>query len=328
MLPFGFSRVTPKRLLSIVIPVYNERENVEPLLQALSAVMTNIEDRYDYELIFTDNHSSDGTFNKLKEMAKSDSRIRVLRFSKNVGYQRSILTGYIHARGDAAIQIDGDLQDPPEVIPDFIDKWENGYQVVYGVRVKRSDGVIASAIRKGYYRILAKFSDDDIPLDTGEFRLIDKKIIAELRSVDNVRPYLRGLVATMGFNQIGVPYERVARDAGESKFLLKDLIKLSVDGFLNHSTVPLRLATMIGLIVSILTLLTGVGFFISKVFFEQEWPRGFATTTILILLSLSIISLLLGVIGEYLSRIYEQLRQSSKVIVEEEIGNIEDKTLT
>ena len=132
----------------------------------------------------------------------------------------------------------------------------------------------------------------------------------------------------MGFNQIGVPYERVARDAGESKFSLKDLIKLSVDGFLNHSTVPLRLATMIGLIVSMLTLLTGVGFFISKVFFEQEWPRGFATITILILLSLSIISLLLGVIGEYLSRIYEQLRQSSKVIVEEEIGNIEDKTLT
>tara|TARA_A100001037_G_C15104529_1_gene615691 strand:- start:405 stop:1400 length:996 start_codon:yes stop_codon:yes gene_type:complete len=310
-----------KKLLSVVIPVFNESENIEKLISRLLAVLDRLKDKYDFELVFTDNHSTDGTYEVLKAWSNKLSNLRVLRFSKNVGYQRSILTGYLSARGDAAIQIDADLQDPPEIISEFISQWENGYQVVYGVRTSRVDGVGSRLIRHVFYRALNAFSRDNLPLDAGEFRLIDRRVIDELKYINDVRPYLRGTIASMGFKQIGIPYERRAREVGESKFDSKDLLKLAVDGFINHSTLPLRIATFTGLIVSVGTLVTGIGFFVGKLFFQQSWPRGFATTTILVLMSLSILSLLLGVIGEYLARIYEQLRYSPKVMIEKEIDS-------
>jgi polyisoprenyl-phosphate glycosyltransferase len=314
-------RSDAKQLLSVVIPVFNESKNIERLINRLLPVFDGITDKYDFELVFTDNHSTDDTYETLEAWSNKLPNIRVLRFSKNIGYQRSILAGYLSARGDAAIQIDADLQDPPETICEFISQWESGYQVVYGVRTSRTDGVGSRLTRGMFYRILNAFSRDNLPLDAGEFRLIDRQVIDELRHVNDVRPYLRGAIASMGYKQVGIPYERGAREIGESKFNSKDLLRLALDGFFNHSTLPLRIATFIGLMVSGGTLVTGIGFFVGKLFFQQSWPRGFATTTILILMSLSILSLLLGVIGEYLSRIYEQLRYSPKVMVEKEIDS-------
>jgi glycosyltransferase involved in cell wall biosynthesis len=314
-------RSDAKQLLSVVIPVFNESKNIERLINRLLAVFAGLEDKYDFELVFTDNHSTDDTYEALEAWSNKLPNMRVLRFSKNIGYQRSILAGYLSARGDAVIQIDADLQDPPEKIQEFISQWESGYQVVYGVRTSRTDGVGSRLTRGMFYRILNAFSRDNLPLDAGEFRLIDRQVIDELRHVNDVRPYLRGAIASMGFKQIGIPYERGEREIGESKFNSKDLVRLALDGFFNHSTLPLRIATFIGLMVSVGTLVTGIGFFVGKLFFQQSWPRGFATTTILILMSLSILSLLLGVIGEYLSRIYEQVRYSPKVMVEKEIDS-------
>jgi len=329
MLESGIRRITQsatersdaKQVLSVVIPVFNESKNIERLINRLLAVFDGLTDKYDFELVFTDNHSTDDTYEALEAWSNKLPNMRVLRFSKNIGYQRSILAGYLSARGDAAIQIDADLQDPPETICEFISQWESGYQVVYGVRTSRLDGVGSRLTRGVFYRILNAFSRDNLPLDAGDFRLIDRQVIDELRHVNDVRPYLRGAIASMGFKQIGIPYERGAREIGESKFNSKDLVRLALDGFINHSTLPLRIATFIGLMVSVGTLVTGIGFFVGKLFFQQSWPRGFATTTILILMSLSILSLLLGVIGEYLSRIYEQLRYSPKVMVEKEIDS-------
>jgi len=312
-------RSDAKPLLSVVIPVFNESKNIERLINRLLAVFAGLEDKYDFELVFTDNHSTDDTYEALEAWSNKLPNMRVLRFSKNIGYQRSILAGYLSARGDAVIQIDADLQDPPEKIQEFISQWESGYQVVYGVRTSRTDGVGSRLTRGMFYRILNAFSRDNLPLDAGEFRLIDRQVIDELRHVNDVRPYLRGAIASMGFKQVGIPYERGVREIGESKFNSKDLVRLALDGYFNHSTLPLRIATFIGLMVSVGTLVTGIGFFVGKLFFQQSWPRGFATTTILILMSLSILSLLLGVIGEYLSRIYEQVRYSPKVMVEKEI---------
>ena len=314
-------RSDAKPLLSVVIPVFNESKNIERLVNRLLAVFDGLTDKYDFELVFTDNHSTDDTYEALEAWSNKLPNMRVLRFSKNIGYQRSILAGYLSARGDAAIQIDADLQDPPEKIYEFISQWESGYQVVYGVRTSRKDGVGSRLTRGMFYRMLNAFSRDNLPLDAGEFRLIDRQVIDELRHVNDVRPYLRGAIASMGFKQVGIPYERGVREIGESKFNSKDLFRLALDGFFNHSTLPLRIATFIGLMVSGGTLVTGIGFFVGKLFFQQSWPRGFATTTILILMSLSILSLLLGVIGEYLSRIYEQLRYSPKVMVEKEIDS-------
>ena len=314
-------RSDAKQLLSVVIPVFNESKNIERLINRLLPVFDGLTDKYDFELVFTDNHSTDDTYEALEAWSNKLPNVRVLRFSKNIGYQRSILAGYLSARGDAAIQIDADLQDPPETICEFISQWESGYQVVYGVRTSRTDSVGSRLTRGMFYRVLNSFSRDNLPLDAGEFRLIDRQVIDELRYVNDVRPYLRGAIASMGFKQIGIPYERGAREIGESKFNSKDLFRLALDGFFNHSTLPLRIATFIGLMVSGGTLVTGIGFFVGKLFFQQSWPRGFATTTILILMSLSILSLLLGVIGEYLSRIYEQLRYSPKVMVEKEIDS-------
>lgn len=310
----------PRRLLSVVVPVFNEEGNVEPLCEAVARVMATLADRYDYELIFTDNHSSDRTFETIERLARRDPRIRGVRFSRNFGFQRSILQGYRLARGAAAIQLDCDLQDPPELILEFVRQWESGYEVVYGIRRGRLESWRMRALRKGFYRLVDRLSEDPLPLDAGDFRLVGARALAVLRSLEDARPYLRGTVAALGFEQVGIEYDRAARVRGESKFSFGELIGLAVDGILNHSVVPLRIATYTGLVVSGLTIVGVIGYVIGRVVAKQEWPAGFATTTVLLLLSISLNALFLGIIGEYLGRIYRQVKRGPLTVVERTVN--------
>lgn len=310
----------PRKLLSFVVPVLNEEENVLPLHEAVTRVMAGLAERYDWEFVFADNHSSDRTFEVLAGLARQDPRVRAIRFSRNFGYQRSIHTGCCHARGDAAIQLDCDLQDPPELVPEFVRLWEGGAKVVYGVRRSRREAWWLSAARALFYRLLSGLSDDDLPPDAGDFRLIDRRVLEELRRMEDSLPYLRGALAAIGFEQTGVPYDRGARTRGESKFSLPDLLALALDGILNHSVVPLRVATFTGLGVCALTFLGLAACVAWKVLFGRSWPPGFATTTVLILLSLSLNAVFLGVIGEYLGRIYRQVKRRPLTIIESRLG--------
>lgn len=307
-----------KRLLSIVVPVYNEEDNVVPLYEAVNTALAPVADRYDHEFVFTDNRSEDTTFARLAELAARDPRVRVFRFSRNYGFQRSILTGYLLARGDAAMQIDCDLQDDPKVFLEFIKQWEKGYKVVYGIRRTRREGFLITMARRMFYRVLDAASNDDLPVDSGDFRLIDRLAINQLKQVSDHHPYLRGTLATLGFDQIGIPYDRSTRERGRSKFNFRSLTGLAIDGLLAHSITPLRIATYLGLIVSVLTFLGFLGFMVGRLA-GADWPAGFATQVLLILLGISLNALFLGIIGEYLGRIYQEVRRRPGVIIEDRI---------
>lgn len=309
-----------RRLISIVVPVYNEETNILPFYEALSRVIAPLDSRYRFEFVFTDNHSEDATFPLLQDLTRRDVRVRAYRFSRNFGFQRSIMTGYTKAKGDAAVQMDVDLQDPPELLPRFLEEWESGAEVVYGVRVKRQEAWITNVQRSLFYRLIDKLSEDKIPVDAGDFRLISRRVIDLLKSFDDAKPYLRGTIASLGFKQVGIPYNRGVRTSGESKFPFSKLVSLAVDGILNHSVVPLRISTYIGVTISVITFLAIVGYTIGKLLLGSDWPPGFATLAALILLGISVNAMLLGIIGEYLGRMYQQMRNQPLSIVEQTAG--------
>jgi dolichol-phosphate mannosyltransferase len=308
-------------LVSLVVPVLNEEANVARLYDRVCGVMGGLAGRYRWELLFTDNHSTDRTFAILSDLAKADPRVRVIRFSKNFGYRRSILTGYLNAAGDAVVQLDCDLQDPPELVPQMLADWEAGAKVVYGVRRTRQESPAMNLTRKAFYRTIHWLSDDPLPLDSGDFRLVDRRVVEELRKVDDANPYLRGLIATLGFEQKGFAYDRAARAAGDSKFPLRALVRLAVDGLLNHSTVPLRLATYVSVVMLLLTAVGGAGYAAVRLSgYGQDWPPGFTTLVLLILGSTALNALFFGIQGEYLIRIFQQVKRRPLTIVEEELN--------
>jgi polyisoprenyl-phosphate glycosyltransferase len=307
-----------KKLISLVIPVYNEEENIERFYEATHAVISSLT-QYEFEFVFTDNHSTDETYNILMNLHARDPRVRVIRFSKNFGYQRSILTGYLNAHGDAVIQLDCDLQDPPDLIPEFLHFWEQDYAVVYGVRATRDEGFFIHSARKIFYRVLNFLSEEPIPFDAGDFRLVDRKIVEVLRETYDAHPYLRGMIATVGFKQIGIEYHRKNREHGESKFSLGSLFTLAIDGILSHSIVPLRVSSILGIAVGLLTVITTFVYFIGKLFYQADWPAGFATIVILLLLNISLTSLFFGIMGEYIGRIHRQTKKEKIVIIEKQL---------
>jgi dolichol-phosphate mannosyltransferase len=306
----------PLPLISIVVPVFNEELNIEPFYAAITACAEMLAPRFRFEFVFTDNHSTDRTFELLSALGRQDTRVRVYRFSRNFGYQRSIMTGYTQAFGEAAVQLDCDLQDPPGLLARFLDEWEAGADVVYGIRIKRQESMSINILRSVFYRLIDRLSEDPIPVDAGDFRLISRRVIRVLCKFDDAQPYLRGTIAGLGYKQVGIEYERAARAHGESKFPFSKLVTLALDGILNHSTVPLRISTYFGLVVSALTLLGLIGYLAAKLIFRLSWPAGFATLAALILASISINAMLLGIIGEYLGRMYRQMRRRPLTIVE------------
>ncbi|MEZ6137471.1 MAG: glycosyltransferase family 2 protein [Pirellulaceae bacterium] len=310
-------------LISIIVPVLNEDQNIQRLYDTVCNTMDVVADRYRYEFVFTDNHSTDRSFEVLTSLAEQDDRVRVLRFSRNFGYQASIMTGYLNANGDAVIQLDCDLQDPPAMIIEFLEHWEQGYHVVYGVRKQRKEGVAISLLRRLFYRLINSLSEHPLPVDAGDFRLVDRRIVEELRKTDDSTPYIRGKIATLGFNQIGIAYDRGAREHGESKFNFGDLTKLAVDGILNHSTAPLRLATYCSQAIFVGAMIVMAVYCMGRLTIGRDWPAGFATLSVLILVSTSLNALLFGIMGEYIGRIYRQVKKSPLTIVEESV-NIQD----
>ena len=311
-------------LVSILIPALNEEMNVRRAYDRVVAVFDALPD-YTPEIIFTDNQSDDNTFDILSEIAQADDRVRVIRFSRNVGYQASVLTAYRSAQGACSIQIDCDLQDPPELIPEMLDKWRQGYHVVYGIRRSLPDGPLVAAARRAFYTLIDWISTDDLPRNAGEFRLTDRRILDELRRVDDRSPYVRGLISGMGFNQIGFEYDREARLEGTSKFPFRAMLALAVDGLINHSLVPLRLASLISLTVGLLTFLLMIAYVIARVVFGQDWPAGFATTTVLLLLSMTLNAMFLGIMGEYVGRIFIQSKDLHRPLIEAELNQPEPR---
>jgi dolichol-phosphate mannosyltransferase len=305
-------------LISIIIPVYNEEDNVARAHATIADVFANL--AYDYEIIFTDNHSLDSTFERIIELANSDTRVRAVRFARNFGFQRSVLTGYRLAHGDAAIQIDCDLQDPPTIFPQFLALWKQGHDVVVGIRRFRDENRLLQWGRQFYYRLLKRISSDNLMLDSGDFRLIDRSILDQLRRIDDASPYTRGLTSLLASNQAGVPYDRAIREHGQSKFPLMKLVGLAVDGFVAHSTAPLRIASFAGITIALVTTIASVVYIFDRLMFGANWPAGFATTTILILFGISLNALFLGVIGEYIGRIYNQSRIRPTTVIERSIN--------
>jgi dolichol-phosphate mannosyltransferase len=307
-------------LISVIIPVYNEQSNIRRAYSAVVDVFASLQGRYDFEIVFTDNHSLDSTFELICELAAVDTRVRAVRFSRNFGFHRSVMTGYRLALGDAAIQIDCDLQDPPSLVPEFIALWEKGHDVIVGIRRIRHEAKILQWGRRVYYRLLQRVSGDNLILDSGDFRLVDRSILDQLKRIDDATPYTRGLTSLLARRQTGIPYDRAVREQGESKFPLVKLIGLGVDGFIAHSMVPLRLASAAGILIALVTGVASFFYLVGRLFFGMSWPEGFATTTILILFGISLNAVFLGIVGEYIGRIYEQVRMRPITVIERSVN--------
>ncbi|MGO4390460.1 glycosyltransferase family 2 protein [Variovorax sp. M-6] len=302
-------------LISIAIPVLNEAGNIGALYSRLIALAQRMADRCDLEFVFTDNHSSDETWQMLTQLADIDPRVRAMRFSRNFGFQSSILANYLHTNGDAVLQIDADLQDPPEMLEQFFQLWQQGAHVVYGIRRKRPEGWLLHAVRRVGYWVIDKVSEHPIPRDVGDFRLVDRAVIRAIAKVRSVNPYLRGMIAGMGFEQIGVPYDRDARTAGESKFNLMRLLRLGLTAVFNHSTVPLRMASFVGAAILVASLF-GAAYYLFVRWTQPDLPRGFISVQLMVLFGIGLNAFLLGIIGEYILRIYRMLRADPIAIIE------------
>jgi polyisoprenyl-phosphate glycosyltransferase len=307
--------VRERKLISVIVPVLNEQNNIARAYAEVCRVFEEI-GRYDLEIIFTDNHSADRTPEILADIARVDPRVKVVRFARNFGFQNSVLTGYRLAKGDAAFQLDCDLQDPPSSFPDFLALWEKGHDVVVGVRRHRHESRLMQLARKSYYRLVQKFSDDNLVADGGDFRLVDRSILDQLRSIHEAHPYTRGLISSLAKRQIGTPIDRDRRLFDRSKFPLRRLFSLAMDGVLAHSVLPLRLATYFGFIMAGGLFLLACGYTIGRLLGGSDWPSGFATLAVLIAMGASLNAIFLGIIGEYVGRIYSQVRQRPNTVIE------------
>jgi polyisoprenyl-phosphate glycosyltransferase len=320
--------------LSIIIPMFNEEGNVEPLFARLRPLIRQIRTEFGLapEVIVNDNCSTDRTADELRAYADrhdpQEFDLRVFRFARNIGFQKSILVGYRKARGDAVAQIDADLQDPPELLLDFLRKWREGYKVVYGVRERREEGALMHAVRRLFYRLIDRISDDDLPHDSGDFRLIDRSLVDVICQLHDHDPYLRGLVASLGLRQIGIPYARAARQRGKSKFGFSELVNLAVNGITNHSTVPLRLASYLALVVVAIAALLILYYVAGWIIAGEEIPLGFMTQIVLQLGSLAALSFLIAIQGLYINRIYNQVKERPLAIIEHSVqkGVMADET--
>lgn len=307
-------------MISVVIPLYNEEENIPTLSKRLTEATKRWEEPF--EAVLVNDGSTDSSMRLLDDLAAKDNRFRIIHFSRNFGHQPAISAGIKHAKGDAIIIMDGDLQDPPEVLEKFIAKWKEGFDVVYAIRRKRKEGFFKKAAYASFYRLLHTISDIDIPLDSGDFCLMDRKVVNALNHEmpEHIR-FVRGLRAYAGFRQVGVEYERHERAAGEVKYTFKKLIQLALDGLFGFSTFPLRLATYVGFLVAIPSFLLGIFFIVHRLFnfkilgYSPEDTPGLATLAVGIFFLSGILLIILGIIGEYIGRIYIEVKKRPFYII-------------
>ena len=303
--------------LSVAIPVFNEAENLPQLAARLKSAISGLEFE-DYEIILVDDGSQDASSQILTSLHDSDPHIRVIRFSRNFGHQAALQAGMDACRGDALVFMDADLQDPPEVIADFVTQWRAGFEIVYAIRQKRKENLIKRAAYKAFYRSLQVVANIDVPLDAGDFCLMDRRVVDVLTALPERNRFLRGLRSWVGFAQVGIEYERQARLAGAPKYTLRKLMGLALSGYIGFSAMPLRVASALGG----LSALAGVGLFawaVLRKLIGQPTPWGWASTVAIMLFLGGMQLGVLGVIGEYLSRTYDEVRRRPLYIISRQL---------
>ena len=311
-----------KELISIVVPMYFEEEVAQECYNRITAVMNS--NHYNYELVFVNDGSTDRTLEILEQLAMNDNRMKVISFARNFGHQIAVTAGIDYAKGDAIVIIDADLQDPPEVIPELVNKWLEGYDVVYAKRKKRKGETWFKLLTaKYFYKFLNYMSDIDIPKDTGDFRLIDRKVAAVFRKMTEKNRFVRGMFSWIGFSQTYIEYERDERFAGETKYPFKKMIKFASDGIIAFSSKPLKLVMTLGsasVLVSIIVLLYSI---LTRLFGHEVQP-GWASIMVAITFFSGIQLLGLGIVGQYIARIYDESKNRPIYIVKD-VYNIENE---
>ena len=306
--------------ISVVVPMYYEEEVAKECDNRLNGALKE----YNYEIIYVNDGSTDETLPILKELAKKNERIRIISFSRNFGHQAAVTAGVRHAEGDCVVIIDADLQDPPELIPDMVKLWQEGNDVVYAKRKKRKgESFFKLLTAKIFYKILDGLTDTKIPRDTGDFRLIDRKVADAFNQMTEHSRFIRGMVPWLGFKQAPIEYVRDERYAGETKYPLKKMIKFALNGILSFSIKPLQLVTKLGIVTLFFSFIIIIYVLVSK-FTGHALMQGWASIMIVVTLLSGVQLVALGVVGEYIARIYEESKERPIYIIEETI-NVKDK---
>lgn len=304
---------------SIIVPLFNEELVIEETYKRLKKEMDSCGDSY--EIIFVNDGSKDRTAEMARSICRRDPNIKLLSFSRNFGHQIAITAGMDYASGDAVVVIDADLQDPPEVIPQMIAKWKGGYEVVYGQRTERKGETYFKKLSSSlFYRVLRRLTDVEIPVDTGDFRLIDRKVLDALKTLPEKNRYVRGMVSWVGFKQIGIDYVRDERFAGDTKYPLKKMLKFAANGITSFSYKPLKLATYAGCFVSLLSFVYLLYVLYQRLFIPQSTIPGWASLAIISLFFNGIVLILLGIMGEYIGRIYDEAKARPLYIISDREG--------
>ncbi|MFE3850497.1 glycosyltransferase family 2 protein [Streptomyces griseorubiginosus] len=313
-----------RSLVSYVLPVYNEEDGITAFHTELVTALAE-RPELDFELVYVNDGSGDGSLAILKDLAKNDERVRVVDFARNFGHQIAITAGLDVARGDAVIVMDTDLQDPPRVSLELVDAWREGAEIVHARRRSRQDTAFKRATAHAYYRVLRSSTDVDIPLDTGDFRLLDRRVADELRKYRERSRFVRGIVASMGYRQTEVAFDRDERFAGETKYPLRKMARLAIDGMTSFSTAPLKMITRLGFVVLALSLL-GIVYALAMKFFRPDITVSGWTMMMCVVLFLGGTQMLsLGVIGAYIGRIYSEAQRRPLYLVREVIGGDGDR---
>ena len=304
--------------LSVAIPVHNEESVLPELLLRLRKVLEGLPGG-PHEIVFVDDGSTDRTFEMLRETAHEDPRIIAISLSRNFGHQAAISAALDHASGDAVVIMDGDLQDVPEVIPQFMEKFGEGFDVVYAQRVRRKEPLLLRICYFVFYRMMARLSDIRLPLDSGDFGLMSRRVVDQVRRMPEHHRYLRGMRSWVGFRQVGIPVERAERHSGKSKYSMMRLMKLAADGIFAFSIVPIRAAALLGAFVMLLSLLY-VCFALYAKLFLHESPQGFTALLVAVTFLSGIVLFFLGIIGEYVGRIYEETKARPQYVIGRSVG--------
>ncbi len=311
-------RKAAQALLSVVVPMYNEEENVRPLYRRLKAAVEPLVG--DYEVIFVDDGSRDGSRAAVEELHRKDGRVRLISFTRNFGHEMATTAGLDFASGDAVVIIDADLQDPPEVIREMLARWEEGYDVVYGRRVAREGEPLGKRMSSRlFYRVMRGLTDVEIPVDTGDFRLMDGKMVQRFRELRERNRFVRAEIAWLGGNTIDVPYQREARFKGETKYSPAKRLRLAIDGITSFSAVPLHIMSILGAVMFLVSLAAILVVFVQKVFFRLEVP-GYAFLVISLFLLNGTEIFFIGVLGEYLGRMYREVQGRPLYLIGEMLG--------
>ncbi len=316
-------RETPQSRLvySVVAPVYDEEVLVTEFCRRAIAALEPLGEPF--ELVLVNDGSRDSSPEIIRRLHEQDPRIKIINFSKNFGHQIAITAGMDYARGEVVVVIDSDLQDPPEVIPRMIEEWKRGFQVVYGVRGEREgETAFKLATASLFYRLIRKITNVDIPLDAGDFRLMDRKVVNALKSMREQKRFMRGLSVWVGFKQTGITYKRDARKAGETKYPIRKMIRFALDGITAFSYLPLQLASYMGFVIACIVGLAGIIAVILRLsnLIGPDVLKGQTTTLVAVLFLGGVQLIFLGIIGEYLGRIYDEVKRRPLYIVAEELG--------